>query len=76
MPTMIILLLAVLSMLTAKMDTGVNLPPMPNSIHELSNAGDDLLMADWLDQHRRLRPRLQHAGVGISGIKEERHSMM
>jgi hypothetical protein len=42
----------------------------------LSNAGDDLLMADGLDQNGHLRPRLQQARFGMSSVKEERHSMM
>jgi hypothetical protein len=49
---------------------------MRNSIHELSNAGDDFLMADGFDQNGHLWPRLQQARVGMASVKEEGHLMM
>jgi hypothetical protein len=49
---------------------------LAKSSHELSDAGDDLLMRDRLDQHGHLRPGLAYGGAGMCRMKEERHAMM
>jgi hypothetical protein len=46
------------------------------SVHKASHGSDDIAMADRLDKDRHLWPRQQHARVGMSGVKEKRHSMV